>query len=82
MAKRRMTPQAETLAYRIWGVAQGRGWDLTIADLAAALDVDKRRIGRVVAAKGWTTRLRSTTRAPSGLGRSDEISAFLSGGAA
>ncbi|PIL20416.1 hypothetical protein P775_09765 [Puniceibacterium antarcticum] len=71
MRRAPLTPCAEALAYRIWGYAKPRAWDVSIGDLALALDVDRRRIGIVCARKGWTTRLRASPPTP-GAGASFE----------
>lgn len=55
-----MSPRTEALAYRIWAYAEPRGWDVSINDIADALDVTVRRCGKVCATKGWTSRLRAS----------------------
>jgi hypothetical protein len=50
-----MTPRAEALAFRIWAYASPRGWDCTAGEIADAIGIDYRAIGRVCAAKGWGT---------------------------
>ena len=79
MTRARLTPRDEALAYRIWGHALPLGWNLTAAELAEALDVALRRVERVVAAKGWGSRLRTTRRAYGGAGMTAFVDEFLGG---
>lgn len=53
-----MTPRSEAIAFRAWQVANRMGWDCTIAEVAAEIGYDYRRLGNIMAAKGWTNRFR------------------------
>jgi hypothetical protein len=57
-----LSPRAEALAFRVWQFAEPLGWDCTVGEIAAAIDVDPRLVGRVCAAKGWASRLRGGER--------------------
>jgi hypothetical protein len=70
----RMTAKSEALAYRIYIYANPIGWDCTPGEIAEALGVDPKRIGRVAHAKGWATRLRSASRADWGCGPARTVS--------
>lgn len=52
------TPHGQATAYRIWAAAEPLGWDITVWDLARQIGISPKYAGRVVAAKGWTTRFR------------------------
>ncbi len=54
-----MTPRSEALAYRIWGYADPKGWDVSVDEIAQALDVSVQRCGTIIGRKGWITRLRA-----------------------
>ncbi|WP_372837331.1 hypothetical protein [Puniceibacterium confluentis] len=60
MSRAVLSVRAQALAYRIWGYASPLGWDVTAGQIAGALGVDPRRVGRIVAARGWGTRLRAS----------------------
>ncbi|HRP26054.1 hypothetical protein, partial [Thauera sp.] len=50
-------------------VANPRGWDMTSAEIAEALDVSWQTINRVCQLKGWLTRIRKVAlRAEEGFG--------------
>jgi hypothetical protein len=53
------SPRTEALAFRIWSHCQPIEWDITVPDLADALDEPTNRVRTVVNLKGWQTRLRS-----------------------
>lgn len=53
-------PRTEALAYRIWAYAEPLGWDVSVDDIAAALDVSASRAGRILSIKGWLGRLRAS----------------------
>jgi hypothetical protein len=57
-----MTPRTQALAYRIWGYCDPREWDCTYNEIADALDVSVKRVGKVVQLKGWASRLRCPSR--------------------
>ncbi len=56
-----MTPSPKTLAlrYRIWCFAAAREWDVTIQDIAAALDEPVQRVNTIVRFAGWSNRVRA-----------------------
>lgn len=56
------SPRTEALAYRIWAAAEPLGWNVTTAELAAALDEDVRRVRAVLVYKKWSSRVRSSLR--------------------
>lgn len=56
------SPKAQALAYRIWCYADPRGWDVTVTDIADALDESPKRIGAVCQNRGWIGRLRAPKR--------------------
>lgn len=55
-----MTASPKTLAlrYRIWQFCQPREWDVTIQDIAAALEEPLQRVNATVRYAGWTRRVR------------------------
>lgn len=57
----KLSPRTEGLAYRIWAVANPRGWDMTEAEIAEALGVSQPAVRRACQLKGWGTRLRKTS---------------------
>lgn len=54
-----MTPKANATAFRIWQHCEPIGWDITIPEIAEALDVDARIVSRIINAKGWSSRVRA-----------------------
>ena len=57
---RRLSPRSEALAFRIWRECEPIGWNCTVSECAAALDVPQPRVTSIVRAKGWTGRFRRT----------------------
>lgn len=55
-----MSPSSAALAYRLWCHCDPLGWDCTMGEAAAALDVDFFRIRGVCRSKGWSSRFRAT----------------------
>lgn len=55
------TPQQHAIRFRIWQFATPRGWDVTCADIAEALDENPHVIGGVIRKAGWNTRIRKTS---------------------
>ena len=53
-----MTPQQEAIAFRIWAHCEPLGWDVTIPDIAEALDLTKQRVIGICVSKGWVDRFR------------------------
>ena len=54
------SPRTEALAYRIWSVANPRGWNMTCTEIADELDETTARIRSILSAKKWGGRLRSS----------------------
>lgn len=48
----------EAVAFRIWAYAEPLGWDVSVSDLAGALDLPKREIDKALYYKGWARRLK------------------------
>ena len=61
-----MTPSPKTLAlrYRIWCFAAARGWDVTCNEIGEAVGEPGHRIGSVLQAAGWISRVRVALRGP------------------
>lgn len=53
------TPKAEALAYRIWGYAEPRGWNVTLADICRHTGEREARCRGVMLHRGWLSRIRS-----------------------
>ena len=54
----KLSPRTEALAFRVWQVANPRGWDMTAGEIAEALGVSWQTVNRVCQLKGWLTRIR------------------------
>lgn len=56
-----MTASPKTLAlrYRIWSFASKREWDVTIQDIAEALEEPVQRVNTTVRFAGWGNRVRA-----------------------
>jgi hypothetical protein len=67
-----MGPKLETLAFRIWQIADPVGWDITVQALADELEVSKRDIKAVLNRKGWANRVRADRRDTSLVLRDDK----------
>lgn len=52
-------PKHEAIAFRIWQIAKPQGWNLTVADIALALDLNRRRVQATLVRKGWLNRVRA-----------------------
>ena len=62
---RRHIPDAvrrEAQAFCIWSFATARDWDLTLRELAEALDLNVIAVRNTCTKRGWSRRLRSDTR--------------------
>lgn len=57
MTARAFDPQLEALAFRIWQVAEPRGWRVSPGELAAMLGEPVEELRVVLRAKGWTRRV-------------------------
>ncbi len=53
------SPRAAALAYRIWGYANPRGWDVTIREIASALGERAHRVQRILQNQKWLGRVRT-----------------------
>ena len=53
-----MTPRTHAIAYRIWAYAAPREWDVTIGEVAEALDLPMRTVQVICARRGWNGRMR------------------------
>ena len=67
-----MDPKLETLAFRIWQIADPVGWDITVQALADELEASKRDIKAVLNRKGWASRVRADRRDTSLVLRDDK----------
>lgn len=56
-----MTCRTKALAYRMYTEAVPRSWDLTLQELADAIDEPLPRVRRVAQISGWLSRFRTTT---------------------
>lgn len=54
-----MTPRAQLLAYRIRNYCHPRGWDVTVQEIATALQTTPQTVGRILNYKGWAGRVRA-----------------------
>jgi len=55
-----MTPRMMTQAYRIYAYCAPNEWNVTIQDIADATGYANNLIGRILRAKGWQTRIRTS----------------------
>lgn len=58
------SPRSAALAYRIWGFAAPREWDVTVSDIAQYLGASVRSVSTICRHKGWSGRLRRNAKAP------------------
>lgn len=68
------SPKMLALRYRIWCFAAARGWDVTCNEIGEAVGESGRRIGSVLQAAGWISRVRAAEHGPE--------TSFRGGGAA
>lgn len=66
--KNKMTPEQMSLAYRIWGVCEPVGWNLTPGDIADLLEVSHQQVVHILRLKRWQNRVRTSRMAEFGLG--------------
>ncbi len=50
--------RTHALRFRIWQYAQPKGWDVTVPEVAEALDLSPVVVGQVVRHAGWRERFR------------------------
>lgn len=55
------SPKAEAAAYRIWCYAEPRGWNVSVTEIAEALDESPKRVGSICNHRGWLSRMRRDT---------------------
>ena len=58
-----LSPKVEALAYRIHAHASDLGWNVSLNEIAKALDVSTARARRTMHLKGWLHRIRRNGRA-------------------
>lgn len=68
------SPKTLALRYRIWAFAQPKEWDVTCNEIGEAVGESGRRIGSVLQAAGWISRVRAAEYGPE--------TSFRGGGAA
>jgi hypothetical protein len=51
-------PRSQALAYRIWGYADPREWDVTLAEVADALGEPVPAVRAVIVSRQWANRMR------------------------
>lgn len=54
------TPRHKALAYRIWGVCEPAGWNMTYAEVAERLGVNPNAVIGIAKMRGWLNRFRTT----------------------
>lgn len=62
------SPRTHTHRYRIWGYCEPRGWDVTIPEIAEALDLSVGTVSNVIKAARWSNRVRATRQVTGGFG--------------
>lgn len=55
------SPQMQALRFRIWQFAAPREWDVTIPEIAKALEEPTMRVRNAVVHAGWVSRVRTVT---------------------
>lgn len=58
------SPRSMRIAYQLWALATPLGWDITMAEAAAALGVDPSSVINIARAKGWMGRFRANPNTP------------------
>lgn len=53
------SPHTHALRYRIWAYCEPRGWDVTIGEIAEALDLSVSAVSNIVRSARWSSRVRS-----------------------
>ena len=57
-----MTPKTMATRYRIWAYASAREWNVTIADIADGLDMNRNTVRTIINnVPGWSQRIRSAS---------------------
>jgi hypothetical protein len=56
------SPKSEAVAYRIWCFAEPRGWDVSVMEIAEALDESPQRVASTCQRRGWIGRMRAPER--------------------
>ena len=66
---RKFDPASEALAFRIWQYCERREWNVSIADVAEALDEPVARVRGICTQRRWSTRMRKVAHRQLDLGR-------------
>lgn len=53
-----MNPRIETAAFRIWQYASAREWNVTVMEIADALDLGMPTVRNLCIKRGWSNRMR------------------------
>jgi len=53
-----MNPRIEAAAFRIWQYATAREWNVTVTEIADALDMTMPTVRNICTKRGWSNRLR------------------------
>ena len=53
-----MNPKSEALAYRIWAFCEPRGWNVTISEVADALNEPTTTVHNIMRHRRWSSRIR------------------------
>lgn len=58
-----MNPRIETIAFRIWQYADPREWNVTVQEVADALDLPMTAVRNLCAKRNWSNRMRPMSTA-------------------
>ena len=58
MTPKHTSPRVMAIAFRIWAYATPKAWDVTIPEIAEALDLPQTSIMNVLRTRGWLSRVR------------------------
>ncbi len=72
----KLSPSSEALAFRIWGYAHPKEWDVLLADVAKDLNVSIAQVRWVVTAKRWNSRFRGLSRFDREAGSPNQLRSF------
>ena len=53
-----MNPRIEATAFRVWQYCKPREWNVTVVEIADALDLPMTTVRNLCARRGWSNRLR------------------------
>ena len=68
-----LNPKVEALAYRIHAYAGDLGWNVSLSEIAKAMDVSPALVRRTMQLKGWLHRIRR----PNSRNRQDSTDSYL-----